>query len=232
MDLALISEYLETYQGRDKFLRTLSYAAKLATAFTSSEQLAHKFKIFGSEMSGCRVILRLLDDIPALHYAMSHNWGKKEPDLVIRWTEYIQILVDIVYCPIEHISWAGERNLITINTAAWDQTTTWFWILSLYLALLKSLRKLKQLENCQIESEKSHINTGAVSKLVNIDRRNELLTCIRMLLDLSYAISYLPKGILWGGRFKTWQVGALGTVSSLIGLYQALSKRITKKKKQ
>jgi len=46
------------------------------------------------------------------------------------------------------------------------------------------------------------------------------------MLDISYAISYLPPGVLWGGRLKTWHVGALGTISSLIGLYQALSRQM------
>ena len=42
---------------------------------------------------------------------------------------------------------------------------------------------------------------------------------------MCYAVSYLPPGTFWGGKLKTWHVGALGTLSSLIGLYQALSQR-------
>lgn len=61
-------------------------------------------------------------------------------------------------------------------------------------------------------------------KSLNEQRQNMLLTCTRIILDISYAISYLPPGVLWGGRLKTWHVGALGTISSLIGLYQALSR--------
>lgn len=75
--MELISEYLESYEGRDKFLRTLSYAAKLATVFPKSNETAHKFKYFGSQMSGCRVMLRLLDDIPSIHYALTYGWGKQ-----------------------------------------------------------------------------------------------------------------------------------------------------------
>lgn len=52
-----------------------------------------------------------------------------------------------------------------------------------------------------------------------------------MLLDLSYAISYLPPGILWGGKLKTWHVGALGTLSSIISLYQVFEKRAASKNK-
>jgi len=63
-------------------------------------------------------------------------------------------------------------------------------------------------------------------KDLNEQRRNALLICTRTMLDISYAISYLPPGILWGGRLKTWHVGAFGTISSLIGLYQALSRQM------
>lgn len=42
---------------------------------------------------------------------------------------------------------------------------------------------------------------------------------------MCYAVNYLPPGTFWGGKLKTWHVGALGTLSSLIGLYQALSQR-------
>ena len=76
-NLALVSDYLTTYEGRDKFLKTLSYAAKLASGIPSSEETAGKFKKFGSEMSGCRVALRLLDDIPAWHDVLTFDWRRK-----------------------------------------------------------------------------------------------------------------------------------------------------------
>lgn len=77
MNIAVLAEYLDTYDGRDKFLRTLSYAAKFASGFPKSHATAEKFQIFGSRMSGCRVILRLLDDIPNLHSAITFSWGRK-----------------------------------------------------------------------------------------------------------------------------------------------------------
>lgn len=77
MDLLLINDYLKTYSGRDKIFRTLSYSAKLLTVCTSSKNTERKLKTFGSQMSECRVMLRLLDDLPMLHYIMTYGWGKK-----------------------------------------------------------------------------------------------------------------------------------------------------------
>ncbi|XP_076628661.1 peroxisomal biogenesis factor 11c [Colletes latitarsis] len=230
MNIGLISEYLDTYQGRDKFLRTLSYIAKLATLGTSSKETEEKLKIFSSQMSGCRVILRLLDDIPMIHYAMTYEWGKKEPDWLIKWAELVQIAVDTIFCPIEHISWAGEHKLIKINIEKWDTVSTWFWIISLHLSLIKSLRKLKKCNNYKTYLDETNCNTGIALTVVNKQGWNELLTCTRLILDISYAVSYLPRGVFWGGQLKIWQIGALGTLSSLIGLYQAISKRAEQKK--
>ncbi|XP_076174218.1 peroxisomal biogenesis factor 11c isoform X2 [Ptiloglossa arizonensis] len=230
MNIALISEYLETYQGRDKFLRTLSYMAKFATLGILSKEIEEKFKIFSSQMSGCRVILRLLDDIPMIHYVMTYGWGKKEPDWLIKWTELVQIAVDTIFCPIEHISWAGEHKLIKINIEKWDNASTWFWIISLHLSLIKSLRKLKKLNNYKTHLSEINCDTRIALTTISKQKWNELLTCTRLILDISYAISYLPSGVFWGGWLKIWQIGALGTLSSLIGLYQALSKRAEQKK--
>lgn len=77
MNIALISEYLETYQGRDKFLKTLSYMAKFATLGVSSNETNKKLKIFSNQMNECRMILRLLNDIPMIHYAMKYKWKKE-----------------------------------------------------------------------------------------------------------------------------------------------------------
>ncbi|XP_024887496.1 peroxisomal membrane protein 11C [Temnothorax curvispinosus] len=226
MALPLTSDYLETYSGRDKMLRTLSYTAKLLTVCTSSKNTEKKLKTFGSQMSECRVMLRLLDDLPTLHCVMTYGWGKQEPDWLIRWSQVIQNVVDVIYSPIETIAWAGQHNIVSINNDKWDLATTWFWIVSLHLSLLKSLRLLRKLHKYKIELERSDPSKRTLLKGLNEQRQNALLTCTRTVLDISYAISYLPPGVLWGGRLKTWHVGALGTISSLIGLYQALSRQI------
>jgi len=226
MDLPLVSDYLETYSGRDKMLRTLSYAAKLLTVCTSSKSTERKLKTFGSQMSECRVMLRLLDDLPTFNCVMTYGWGKQEPDWLIRWGQVIQNIVDIVSSPIEHIAWAGQHNIVSINIDKWDLATTWFWIISLHLSLLKSLRLLQKLQKHKRRLGRSNPNVQTTLKDIDEQRRSALVACTCIMLDITYAISYLPPGVLWGGRLKTWHVGALGTISSLIGLYQALSRRL------
>lgn len=52
----------------------------------------------------------------------------------------------------------------------------------------------------------------------------EVLSIVSNLADLCNAIHWLPPGFLWAGRFPPWLVGLLGTISSLIGIYQASGK--------
>lgn len=49
----------------------------------------------------------------------------------------------------------------------------------------------------------------------------EVLNIVSNLADLSNAVHWLPPGFLWAGRFPPWLVGLLGTISSLISIYQA-----------
>jgi hypothetical protein len=51
--------------------------AKLLTACTSSKDTENKLKIFGSKISDCRVMIRLLDDVSVLHDIMSYGWGQQ-----------------------------------------------------------------------------------------------------------------------------------------------------------
>lgn len=77
MDMEILLNYLDTYRGRDKILRTLSYIAKLITVTTTSKKTEAKLKTFSSKMSECRVILRLLDDLSIFYYARKYGWGKQ-----------------------------------------------------------------------------------------------------------------------------------------------------------
>lgn len=62
-----------------------------------------------------------------------------------------------------------------------------------------------------------------------LKRRMEMISFVRLSIDLTHAVSTLPSGWFWGGKLKTWHVGALGTLSAIIGIYQYLEKKKLKK---
>ena len=51
---------------------------------------------------------------------------------------------------------------------------------------------------------------------------SEVLTLLSNLADLANAVHWLPPGVLWAGRVPQWLVGLLGTLSSLLSVYQAV----------
>lgn len=77
-----------------------------------------------------------------------------------------------------------------------------------------------------------HCTLCARSRLPRSKRRaleaqvwSETLTVLSNLADLANAVHWLPPGILWAGRFPPWLVGLLGTISSLLSIYQATRAR-------
>jgi peroxin-11C len=60
-------------------------------------------------------------------------------------------------------------------------------------------------------------------------QHQQFLTAVRCITDLTQAVSYLPEGLLWAGKLEKWHIGVLGTVSSIISLYQAYKRIIHQK---
>ena len=55
--------------------------------------------------------------------------------------------------------------------------------------------------------------------------KNGLLTAARDFLDWCIAIHFMPSGFLWSAQLYHYQVGILGTVSSLIRVYTYIVKK-------
>jgi hypothetical protein len=61
-------------------------------------------------------------------------------------------------------------------------------------------------------------------------QRHHLLTVLRCIGDLAQAVNCLPNGFLWAGKLEKWHFGLLGTVTSIISLYQAYQRIIIDQK--
>lgn len=89
------------------------------------------------------------------------------------------------------------------------------------------MRILHQHRSC-LKGNDCDIDNVVMTNLL-AQHRHQLLTAVRCSSDLAQAINYLPEGFLWAGKLEKWHIGVLGTVSSIISLYQAC-KRITHQK--
>lgn len=75
--LTEILDFLDTYKGRDKILRTLCYTTKCASGLLEDDKISKRLDNFSSQLSACRAALRLLDDLPMLAYVVEYGLGEK-----------------------------------------------------------------------------------------------------------------------------------------------------------
>ncbi|KAM9761954.1 peroxisomal membrane protein 11C [Menidia menidia] len=224
--LEALVRLLESYRGRDKVIRTVCYGSQLvggvltrrAGTDAPSQQLGKSLLLFSAQLSHCRTVLRLFDDLAMLAYSHSYGLGASEEDTGVRWISVLTNVADQLYYPCEHIAWAADAELIKVKSDKWWLFSTVLWGTSLLLGILRSLRVLLLLK----KKLKKYERDGRNSRHSQLRRqmRGELLSILSSMADLSNAVHWMPPGFLWAGRFPSWLVGLLGTTSSLIGLIQ------------
>ncbi|ALC46017.1 CG13827, partial [Drosophila busckii] len=208
-------------------MKALCYSAKLVAGYHAKHNpdLAKRYAIASSKISGARATLRLIDDIPMIQYALEYGLGDKEPDRIMAMLGVTANIVDLLYYPIEKICWLSEHKIVDVRHADnWDNLNSVFWVLSVYLNLMRTLRNFwlnqEKLNQSHKLTAATNIDTKAMAK-----HRLELISIVRISLDFVHAASTLPKGYLWGGKLSTFQVGAIGTLSAGLGIYQIFAKR-------
>ncbi|XP_026831589.1 peroxisomal membrane protein 11C isoform X2 [Drosophila erecta] len=207
-----------------KVMKALCYSAKLVAGYHAKRNpdLAKRYATASSRISGARATLRLIDDIPMIQYALEYGLGENEPDRVMQVLGVTANIVDLLYYPIEKVCWLAEHKIVDVKNADnWDNVNSIFWVLSVYLNLMRTMR------NFSLNQEKlnrtKNINELDVKTLTK--HRLEMVSIVRISLDFVHAVSTLPKGYLWGGKLSTLQVGAIGTLSAGLGIYQIFAKR-------
>ncbi|XP_048470072.1 peroxisomal membrane protein 11C isoform X2 [Rhincodon typus] len=151
--------------------------------------------------------------------------NSQEEDMIVRLLFITGNLVDQLYYPCEHLAWAADYKILSINAEKWWTLSNTLWTLSLALGALRSFRVVQLLKKKLKGSQNNvHLRMGeanCVSRQAYQTRmRAEILNIITCLADLTNAIHWMPPGFLWAGKFPEWLVGLMGTVSSVISLYQ------------
>ncbi|XP_029551702.1 peroxisomal membrane protein 11C [Salmo trutta] len=219
---------LESYRGRDKVIRTLCYGSQLVGGVLSekpglsSAQLGKSLLLFSAQLSHCRTVLRLFDDLSMLTYSQSYGLGAGEEDSALRWTSVLNNVADQLYYPCEHIAWAADAKIISAKSDKWWLLSGILWGASLLLGIFRSMRVVMLLRKKLRKSTRGDSSEGTVASRSQLRRQvqGEVLSILSSMADLSNAIHWMPPGFLWAGRFPNWLVGLMGTMSSLIGLIQ------------
>uniref|UniRef100_A0A6J0SPC3 Peroxisomal membrane protein 11C isoform X1 n=1 Tax=Pogona vitticeps TaxID=103695 RepID=A0A6J0SPC3_9SAUR len=201
-------------------VRTLSYACQLAGGLLVARSrqgespLGHGLLTASAQLSHCRTVLRLFDDLSMLAYSCQYGLGRQEEDAAVRWLSVLTNLADQLYYPCEHVAWAAEARILPAEADRWWALSTALWGVSLLLGIARSLRILSRLRS-QLRKPPS----GSASRKTRARAKAEALTILSNLADLANAVHWMPVGLLWAGRFPPWLVGLLGSISSLLGIY-------------
>ncbi|XP_043577356.1 peroxisomal membrane protein 11C [Chiloscyllium plagiosum] len=225
-----VANALESYRGRDRFVRTVCYSSRLLGGLLVVQaggrpELGRRLLLIAGQLSNCRATLRLFDDLSMFLYSRGYGLGGTEEDTILRLLSVTGNLADQLYYPCEHLAWAADYRILNINSEKWWMFSNTLWTLSLALGALRSFRvvqllkkKLKGTQNNAYlrTDEANHLSRQAYQ----IRMQAEILNIISCLADLTNAIHWMPPGFLWAGKFPEWLVGLMGTVSSVISLYQ------------
>ncbi|XP_078054786.1 peroxisomal membrane protein 11C [Mustelus asterias] len=225
-----VANVLETYRGRDRLVRTVCYSSRLLGGLLVAPgggrpELGRRLLLIARELSNCRAALRLFDDLSMYLYSRGYGLGGTEEDAIVRLLSITGNLADQLYYPCEHVAWAADYRILSINSDKWWTLSNSLWSLSLALGALRSFRVVQLLrKELNGNPNKTYLKTEESNRMSRRPYRTrmrvEILNIISCLADLANAIHWMPPGFLWAGRFPEWLVGLMGTLSSVIGLYQ------------
>lgn len=220
--LSKVAAALESYRGRDRLIRTLGYSCQLVGGILvehcpAQSEVGTRLLAVSAQLSHCRTVLRLFDDLAMFVYTKQYGLGPEEEDVFVRWVSVLGNMADQLYYPCEHLAWAADAKVLRVDSARWWTLSTTLWGLSLLLGVARALWMVQRLR----QRLRSPMAFTSKRRAMEAQMRSEALTALSNLADLANAVHWLPPGVLWAGRFPPWLVGLMGTISSLLSVYQA-----------
>ncbi|XP_027810720.1 peroxisomal membrane protein 11C [Marmota flaviventris] len=223
-----LASALESYRGRDRLIRTLGYCCQLVGGVLVEQcparsEVGTRLLVVSAQLSHCRTVLRLFDDLAMFVYTKQYGLGSEEKDVFVRWLSVLGNVADQLYYPCEHVAWAADAKVLRMDSARWWTLSTALWGFSLLLGVARSLWTVLRLRQ-RLRNPMTNLTSRlpqSKQRAIEVRMHSEVLTLLSNLADLANAVHWLPPGVLWAGRFPPWLVGLMGTISSLLSIYQA-----------
>ncbi|XP_033055063.1 peroxisomal membrane protein 11C isoform X2 [Trachypithecus francoisi] len=138
--LSGLASALESYRGRDRLIRVLGYCCQLVGGVLVEQcptrsEVGTRLLVVSTQLSHCRTILRLFDDLSMFVYTKQYGLGAQEEDTFVRWVSVLGNLADQLYYPCEHVAWAADARVLHVDSSRWWTLSTALWALSLLLGV-------------------------------------------------------------------------------------------------
>ncbi|XP_053605659.1 peroxisomal membrane protein 11C-like [Plodia interpunctella] len=207
---AVVNEFcdlLQSHANRDKVVSLASYILKLWGSSAQCKELLAA----SARLAGARATLRLFDDATALKTLLAYGWGQQDGPL---WGTLgvAGSVFNLSYLQAEKVVWLIDVGVLVVSKE-FDYTARTahkvFWSLSAFVGLIRSIRAL-------------HASALAVksarTKCAGARYRQACFTSSKALLDVVHAVSWLPRGWLWGGRLSAEKASTVAITSAVLAL--------------
>ncbi|GFO42713.1 peroxisomal membrane protein 11c [Plakobranchus ocellatus] len=234
-NLSSLVSLLETYRGRDRVIRMLTYVAMfMGSNGKTPGQM--KWKTVAGELGACRVILRLFDDIPMLLMNLSTGFGLKEKRPLIRILSFLSSILNQGFYPTEHIAWLRQKKITAGEPMPYLLLGLFIWAFSLIVEIIKSFLKIhyinlqsakllkqKELDRSSGDEDVTSSQNAEIKKTLSRlsnERREAGLLLLQSCCDFTNAVSWMPPGFLWAGSLSPRINGIVGMAATVLMFYR------------
>lgn len=67
----------------------------------------------------------------------------------------LENFVEIIFCPLDHISWAIDHKILKFEDSRWDTASTFCWVISLYISIFKIIKNIVAISKQKIQLRKN-----------------------------------------------------------------------------
>ncbi|RVE44333.1 hypothetical protein evm_011057 [Chilo suppressalis] len=203
-----VCDLLQCHTNRDKVVSLASYILKLWGATAERKDLLTA----SARLASARATLRLFDDPAALKNMLAYGLGEKDGPL---WGTLgvANGVLTLAYLQAEKVVWYMEAGMLTLSPVNGDRARIahkLFWSLSAFVGFVRSVRALHHAA--------SVLKSPGHSRCAGARLSTARLTSIKLLLDVVHAVSWLPRGWLWGGVLPQNRVAAVAIASAVLAL--------------
>ncbi|XP_018014820.1 peroxisomal membrane protein 11C [Hyalella azteca] len=207
--MPFVLDNLSDLRVREKLLRLCQHLAIFASPHLAPHNQA-KLDRISCDIGLARLVFRSFDELPKLRttFVTYHNKPRQNCGALDRLMWLLSVLgnvCDSLYYPAEKIAWLWPANP---RAASCKTVATKLWVMSLFCTILRTLLTMRQLKR-----DKKLGSSEERGKLY----RQQVLTLIMSAADFKNGMT-----MLYSSTGSRSQIGALGSLSSLLGLYSVL----------
>ncbi|KDD73237.1 peroxisomal biogenesis factor 11 [Helicosporidium sp. ATCC 50920] len=219
----VLQQLLDKFDGRDKLLATVQYAAMLISAGEAGDA-----KKVQASVATARKVFRILRPLEALNPVLQNPHLNADRPLALELLAKIKPILMALYFAGDHVVWAQQAGLMARPELAAKarKASLWGWFGGSMAGLVGEVAEVQRLLARRAGEKDAEYNARQEAQAADLQRR--LIVILHACLQAALAV-----GLLGLRPWKPRTIGAIGTVTSALNcymLYPALKSLLAKVK--